>query len=164
MGALGGEISDPGQYGTDTKKLVARARRESDSSTTTTETGVLQIEGLVLKAGRHYRVSTGPLQANSSVLNDVITARIRYTTDGSTATTSSTQLAQMTADHNISAGKGWPILSEITPAADQIVSLLLTVGRTSGSGNALLEGNAVYPICVWVDDAGLDTGNVGISL
>lgn len=164
MSALAGGPADPGQYNTDTRKLVGRGRRETDSSTTTTETGVLRIDGLALKSGRHYRVSTTPMQINSSVLNDVVTVRFRYTTDGSTATTSSTQLGQITADHNISAGKGAPLQGEVTPGSDQTVSLLLTVGRTSGSGNALIEGNAIYPICIWVDDHGPDSGNVGIPM
>lgn len=160
VSALAGGPADPGQYNTDTRRLVARARRETDSSTTTTETAVLRIDGIPLKSGRHYRLSTSVLNVNSSVTTDVITARLRATTDGSTAGTSSTQSVQSTQ----LAARSTLIAVDMTPAADQTVSLLLTVGRTSGSGNVLIEGNAVYPICIWVDDKGLDTGNVGISL
>jgi hypothetical protein len=164
MSALAGQIANPDTYNVDTRKLIARARRETDSTAGTTEAGVLRIDGIAVKSGRHYRISTSPLQVNSTVLNDVVTVRIRIATDGTTATTSSTQLDQMTADHNITAGKGWPIITEHTPGADQTCSVLLTVARTSGTGNVKIEGNAVYPICVWVDDMGPDTGDVGIEL
>lgn len=161
---LGGGIVDPGQYRDDTRKLVARARRETNSTTTTTETDVLRIDGLKVFAGRYYLISTTQLQVQSTVLNDVVTARVRHTTDGSTATTTSAQIGQMTADHNIAAGKGASLLTELTPAIDQTVSLVLTVGRTAGTGAVSLEGNPVYPLCLWVFDMGPDTGNVGISL
>jgi hypothetical protein len=164
MGALAGEQADPAQYGIDTRKLVARGRRESNSTATATTAEVLRLDGVPLKAGRHYRVSTSVLLVTSTVLNDVITCRLTHTTDGTTAVAGSTQLAQMTADHNVSAGKGSPIITELNPASDQTLSLLLTVGRTAGTGNVSIEGNAIYPICVWVDDMGPDTGDIGIEL
>lgn len=159
MTAYAGQIANPQTHNDDVRKLIARARRESDSSTTTTEIGVLRIDGIAVKSGRHYRISAST-NVNSSVSTDVITVRLRATTDGTTATTSSTQLEQATQV----AARSCPIMAELTPGADQTVSLLLTVGRTSGTGNVKIEGNAIYPICVWVDDMGPDTGDVGVEL
>jgi hypothetical protein len=164
VSALSGQIADPQIYNDDTRKLVARARRETDGTTTTTEIGVLRIDGMALKSGRHYVVLTSDIVISSSVNNDVITGRFRYTTDGTTATTSSTQLAQLNGIFNFAAGAGMVITTEINPASDQTVSLLLSVGRTAGTGNVKFLGNAVYPICIWVYDMGVDTGDVGVDL
>lgn len=164
VSALAGAVADPGQYNTDIKRLIARHRRESNSSTTTTEIAVMVVDGIACKSGRHYRISTSPLHLSSSVNTDAITARIRYTTDGSTATTASTQLGQMTVDRDQAASESAPIILELNPASDQTVSLVLTVGRTIGTGNVSIEGNSIYPVCLWVDDMGPDVGDTGIDL
>lgn len=164
VSALAGAIADPGQYNIDIKKLVARARRETTSTTTTTEIAVMRLDSVPVKAGRHYRICTSPLHLLSTVNTDAITARIRYTTDGSTPTTSSTQMGQLTVTRSQAVSDSASMILEHTPASDQELSLLLTVGRTIGTGNVSMEGGATFPIILWVDDMGPDTGNVGINL
>jgi hypothetical protein len=165
VSALAGQIADPGDYNREIKKLIARAGpRVSSSSTTTTEIGVLRVDGIALKAGRHYRVTTSTLLIASSVSTDVVTVRFRSTTDGSTATTSSTQLDLNSAIYNFTAGPGMTMAVDINPVSDIVLSLLLTVARTAGTGNVSLVGGVTFPIGFWVDDMGPDTGSIGISL
>lgn len=164
MTAYAGQIASPADYITDTRKLIGRGSRTTSSSTTTTETSVLRIDGVSLKANRHYRITSSVLFTSSSVNNDVVTVRLRSTTDGTTATTSSTQIGQNNAIWNFAAGPGETVCADVNPGSDVTMSLLLTVGRTAGTGNVSILGASTFPISVWIDDMGPDTGNIGIAL
>lgn len=163
MTAYAGQIANPADYNTDTKKIIARGRRETNSSTTTTETSVLRVDGVVFKAGRMYRVHTSGLALTSSVTTDQVSAKIRIATDGTTATTSSTQIG-LNQDVVNGSGAVQPLATEHTPAADQTGSVLLTVARVSGSGNASIAAGATFPVCLWIEDLGVDVGNTGVLL
>lgn len=145
--------------------LKAIGIRTSNSSTTTTEIGVLRIDDIPILSGHRYKIETNSITLHSSVANDVVRATIRYTTDGSTPTTSSTALcdAQLSAVNttfpatNLASGS-------YVPGSNQTLSALLTVSRQSGTGNAQLLGSATFPIELYINDFGPDSGDVGTDV
>ncbi len=166
MSALAGAIADPGAYAIDMRAgtVIARAHRVTDSTGTTGEQAVLQIESVAVKAGRAYWIGTSTLSVSGGA-GDVVGLRIRYTTDDSTATTSSTVLKYNqttirtgTPDEPISMGSWY------FPSANQNLSLLLTCARIAGTAApALIQGAADLPIQMIVEDRGIDPGDTGIT-
>lgn len=145
--------------------IIARGRRVTTSSTTTTVVGVLRLDGIPIIGGRTYKISTSCISMQSSVANDIVTSNIRYTTDGSTPTTSSAALGGVSATvTNTSFGIAVPFIGYYYPTSNETLSVLLTVGRTAGTGNVSLGGSAVQPIDLFVEDAGYDTGDVGVDI
>lgn len=145
--------------------LKAVGIRNSNSSTTTTEIGVLRIDDIPILSGHRYKIETNSITLHSSVANDVVRATIRYTTDASTPTTSSTQLcdAQLSAVNTT-----FPATSiasgSYVPGSNQTLSVLLTVSRQTGTGNAQLLGSATFPIELYINDLGPDSGDVGVDV
>jgi hypothetical protein len=163
--ALAGEIADPGQYNTDVKKLVGRARRITNSSTTTTEVAVLQLDGIAVKAGRAYLIETNPVGVDTSVANDGGRLVIRYATGGATAAISSTtlDLAQQVIP-NAAHSEHFPVGALYPAASDDTLSILLTVARSTGSGSVGLLADPTFPLDLLVWDCGVDPGDTGIVL
>src|SRR5688572_4356855 len=100
--------------------LIARGRRESNSTSTTTEVGVLRIDDIPLTGGRSYLVQTSSLVLHSSVANDVVRAGIRYTTDGSPPSTSSTLMGIVQERIDATANPpAQPLVVGYFPASDE---------------------------------------------
>lgn len=165
MSALSGQIASPGDYNDDIRGRIARARRITDSTATAgTEQPVLQLDGIVLKAGRVYQFSTSTLLTVTTVANDLLGIRFRYSSTG-TATIASTELEFTDSKNTATSSQGNVILTRsYSPAADETGSLLLTVVRLSGTGNVQILGAAAYPVEILVDDMGPDPGDTGVSL
>jgi len=145
--------------------VIKRGQRITASSTTTTEVGVLRVDDVPVYAGRAYKVWTSPLILDTSVANDVARAHLRYTEDGSLPATSDTQLQ---AAHgvlaNITSGESRVVVANYSPAADGLLSVLLSVSRVSGTGNISISASATFPIDLVVEDMGLDPGDVGVDI
>lgn len=145
--------------------ILARGNRTTSSSTTTTEIGVLRLDDIPIYTGRTYRIWTSPLRMDTSVANDVARAIIRITTDGSTPTTSSAQIcAAQTILPDIASGQSVEISMDYSPAADELLSVLLSVSRQSGTGNISIVGGTGIPIDLMVEDIGLDPGDTGVDI
>lgn len=144
--------------------IVARGNRVSNSSvSTTTEIAVLRLDDIPIFNGRAYSIYTTSLALNSTVASDVITARIRITTDGSTPGIASTQIGLGQEEMGAFA-PAQPIIAEHYPGAAQTLSVLLTVARLSGTGNVTILGSAQFPISLIVTDLGVDPGDIGVDL
>lgn len=165
MTALAGQVASPTDYSTDTKRRVNRGSRVTSPPTTTTEVGVLRLDGVSVLSGHAYTIRTGTLSPVSSIANDYVGIKIRYTSDGTTATTSSTVL-QTVQLRITGAGGGEEASIAVTynPAANQTLSLLLCVSRVSGTGNITFNAGATSPMELWIDHDGVDPGDTGISL
>lgn len=164
MPAYAGQIADPAQYDNDTRKLVARAARITDTSTTTTgELAVLRADGIPLKAGRFYWITTSTLLLVSSANGDGIRARLRASTTG-TATTSDTEIAQALVQTLTGQGSASGICAcPYYPASDTTLSIVLTVVRVQGTGNVKISVvNSLIDFQVF--DCGVDVGNIGVTL
>lgn len=148
--------------------LVKWGQRTTASLTTTTEVGVLRVDGISLVAGRQYRIWTSPLHMDSTVTNDEIRSRLRYNTAG-TATTASAGLPGAMAhvrqtDANVSEDKS--ITVTYTPATNETMSLLLTVARIAGTGNVSLVNapDAENTVQLMVEDIGPAQAQSGVVL
>lgn len=145
--------------------LKAVGIRITNSSTTTTEIGVLRIDDIPILSGHRYVIETNSVTMHSTVTTDCLRMNIRYTTDGSTPTTSNTALcdAQLTVNNNsfptTSMAKG-----SYVPGSNQTLSVLLTIQRITGTGNAQLIGSSTFPIELYISDLGPDTGDVGVDV
>jgi len=145
--------------------IIARARRTTTSTTTTTEVGVLRLDDIPIKANRTYHIITSSLQVTSSGATDGLSANMRYTTDGSTPTTSSTILNySRDGQDNSTTGMSQVVSVSYTPTVDETLSLLLSIQRVSGSGNAQISGSATNPIEILVIDLGPDVTDTGVDI
>jgi len=149
-----------------TQKVIGRGERTTGTSTTTTtELAALRVDDIPLTGGRSYRVSSSCLIVDSSVAGDAITARLRITTDGTTPTTSSTLfggiLEHVSANGAQSASA---IVRYYHPASDETLSVLLTVVRASGTGNASLIAATGFPIDIVIEDLGPSPTDTGVDL
>lgn len=148
-----------------TGRCLARGRRITNSSATSTEVGVQRLDDIPIFAGRMYLIKSSSLLLNSSVANDVAVARFRITTDGSTPTTASPLLTQAgTRIDNTSTGDYVNVLGPYMPTADETLSILMSVGRGAGTGNISMLYSSVTPIDMMLFDCGEDPGDTGVDL
>lgn len=140
-------------------------RRTTASLSTTTEVGVLRLDGLALTAGRQYMISTCPLNMFSTVAGDLIEAAIRVSTVGA-ATTTSTHLTGLAESAYSGGGSQRTQCLQVTyaPGATGTLSVLLSVARSGGTGSVSIIGSAGYPIELWVEDMGLAAPDSGIDI
>jgi hypothetical protein len=145
--------------------IIKRHRRTTTSTTTTTEVGVIRFDDVPVVGGRLYHIYTSTLQLASSVNNDGLAANLRYTEDGSTPSTSSTVMTSF-RDQQVNATTGFTGMISVmyAPASDLELSLLLTVARITGTGNAQMSGSATFPIDLVIEDIGIDPGSTGTNI
>jgi hypothetical protein len=168
VGALTVNAGDTGTadaWNLDTKKVATRGERTTGSSTTTSTVGVLRLDDIPLAAGRVYKICTSALNLDTSVDADVVRAEMRYTTDGSTPTTASTAM-MLGAMKLAAAAAAQPVVLQRTysPASAETLSLLMCVNRVSGTGSVSILGDPTFPIQMWVEDGGLDPGDVATEI
>lgn len=144
-------------------QCIARGNRTTSSTTTTSEIGVIRISA-ALKAGQVYLIKTSPLLLYSNTSGDFVFGRLRYTTDGSTPSTSSTILTSISgyagASQTIT-----PLVAKYVPSSDITFGLLLTTGRSAGSGTVGVVANSNVPdIDLMIMAAGADPGDTGVDI
>lgn len=164
MAFLAGETVTAGELGLATTRVVARGRRASNSTATATEVGVLRIDDVVLTSGHLYAVEVCNIILSSTVTTDTAVVNIRYTTDGSTPSTASTNMGFLRGPvGNPNASHG---LIRFYPASSaDTLSLLLTVGRAAGTGNVSITANGtVNPLDMILWDLGDDPGDTGVDI
>lgn len=148
-----------------TKKLIARGNRLTNSTGTTTEVGVLRLDDIPIIGGRIYQISTSTLLLATNTANDFVNAKIRYTTDGSTPTTSSSLLTQTGGRIEATSSGDFAYLSGLyAPASDETLSVLLTVARGSGAGTVAINYGSSVPIELYIVDLGVDPGDTGTDI
>lgn len=148
-------------------RIIARGRRTTSSTTTTTIVGVLRLDDIPITAGKVYSIRTGTLNLDSSVAADHIRGIIRYTTDGSTPTTTSTILPGGLCDSgqaNAGFGEANMIETLYIPAANETLSLLLCVQRVNGTGSVGIVNVGGYQTELIVEDIGEDPGDTGTDI
>lgn len=148
--------------------ILANGWRDTSTGTTTTEVGVLRIDDIPILIGRAYRIETGALHAQCSVLDDFAGFQIRYTTDGSTPTTGSAVLpgSKISDTHSniFTIFNVGTILTVYRPTANETLSLLLTVLRVAGSGNVQSFGSTDQRVQLMITDVGKAKANVGTAI
>lgn len=148
------------------KGVIARGRRNTNSSTTTSEIGVLRLDDKPILAGRIYRIYTSVLRGDNAVSNNLVGARIRYTTDGSTPTTSSSIIPGGEAKYrqtDTANPEDFVVTTTYTPTGAETLSLLLTVYSPNADTVGLL-GSATNIIQIVIEDGGIDPGDDGVDI
>ncbi len=151
------------------RKRVARARRTSNSSatTSTTSVGVLRLDDVPVKAGVNYAI-TYKLTGDTTTATDTLRTLIRRTTDGSTPTTSSTLLTGSGGETSFSSGSSGSTLTvttDYTPVTDELLSLLLCIQHNLGTSSMIAQADGgIFLTEMYVDDMGDDPGNTGTSV
>lgn len=146
-------------------EIAKGLRGSSSATTTTTEIGVLRIDDIQLKSGVEYRISTGTLLLDSTVAGDQVVAQIRYTTDGSTPSLTSTVLAVGTAHMGGTNSQGTTVIERVyAPPSDLQLSLLLTLTRGSGTGTVQMLNTTSAPIGIYIDHLGNVVTDVGVAV
>lgn len=145
------------------KGVLARGRRTSATGTiTTTETLVIRLDNIPVKAGRLYRISTSNINMDTTVANDIGTCRIRISTAGS-ATTASTQIANIRQTIDDATNSNIVNLDTFyAPASDATLSVLLSAIRQAGSGNLVVFCSGTDILDLVVTDYGPDPGDTGV--
>lgn len=148
--------------------LLARSRRITTSSTSTSSTAVpvRRVDNIQARAGNVLRVCTGTIHPTSTAAGDNIRVEIRYSTSG-VATTASPVLPGARAFElfgNASFGNTTILDTTYTPAVDETISLLLCVARDSGSGNVSLFADGTRVTELRAYDELPDPGNTGTDL
>lgn len=137
----------------------------STSTTTNAELAVMQITGIPLKAGVLYHIFTSDLFMDSTVVNDAMKVQMRFTTDGSTPTLSSTIFTSIEIGLASSVGEGKANMSRIyIPANDETLGLVLSIIRTNGTGNVRLVDTAGFTTEIAVQACGMAPSNTGVAL
>lgn len=167
MAFAAGEITTADKLNRATEKCIARGRRITASSTTTSIVGVLRIDGMSFRAGYLYGVFTNGLALDSDVNNDIIRAEIRYDVTGASATTSSGALpgaAIQQRQTDAAQSENACLAGLYAPGSDETVSMLLVVRRITGTGNARIFADATNSTDLWVSNLGEDPGDTGIDV
>lgn len=136
-------------------EVLATYTRTTSSTATTSEVGVIRIDNIALPAGQSVEISTANLWLTGGT-GDSVRSFIRANTAG-VATTSSTVVPGAEAGvtiGNISYDETKGILAVYTAASAVTLSLLLTVVRAAGSGNASISGSADKIISMMVKTVG----------
>lgn len=151
------------------RKRVARARRVSNSTatTSTTEVGVLRLDDIPVLAGHNYSIGY-QCSMDVATVTDTMRALIRFTADGSTPSTSSGVLAGSGSEGMVASATTTEAIfveTDYTPAADELLSVLLTIRHVIGTGNIILQADAsVFHTQIWIDDMGDDPGDTGVDI
>lgn len=144
--------------------VIARGNRQTNSTASATETGVIRLDNIPMTNGRAYWIGTNPLSIDTTVNNDIGRILLRINTAG-VATTASTniwlgqvRLADNTAAEQLSAGVVY------IPSGTVTASVLLSHTRAGGTGNIQVLSSSVLPTDLLVVDLGEDPGDTGTDI
>lgn len=157
------DLNRTGGYGV----CVARARRETNSSSTSaaTELPVLRLDDIPVEQGHLYDIVTNPLLLDTTVANDVMRVLLRIDETGADATIASTNISlNQRQIPNASQSETCMLGTTRAASAAGLWSVLLSVVRQSGTGTGQIFGATTHPIEIKIIDLGMDPGDTGVDL
>lgn len=162
--ALGrASVSDVATSG---RGAIARGLRITNSSTTTTEVGVLRIDNIPVFEGRLYRVwlATSVIFF-STVANDLLEGRFYYSLTG-LATIGVNLFGTISIESRTAGGAQYTdgTGAFLPSPGTGTMSVLFTVLRTAGTGTISVQASANYPVHLVVEDIGPDPGDTGVDV
>jgi hypothetical protein len=138
--------------------LIARAQRPTTKTITTSETGILRLDSLPLKAGRAYKITAPHLRVDFVTATDRAAFRFRVSTSGAAGTGSSAIARVETGDVQSAHLEAMRI-----PGSDEVLSVLLCGIQYVGSSTATVQGDE-SGIEIWVEDLGPATADTGVDI
>jgi len=155
---------------TGSQSFIKRGRRNtSTGNVTTTETGILRIDNVPVRAGSIYQISTGELNLDTDVVGTIGTAKARAfyqaTTGGVCTVANGTQFGLFRAYQDDATQSNVGNLSCVYIAtADGYISVLLTIVRQGGTGNVVAFASSGEPLDLFIQYGGSDPGDTGVVL
>jgi hypothetical protein len=139
-------------------------RTTSVSSLAGAETSISRIDNIAFLGGVFYTIETTTL-STSVVAGETGKLAIRLSTAG-VATTASAALdiVEFNANSGTAPQQGAQCVAYYAPAGNATGSVLLTVGRTGGTGTVTVNGNSTQPIVLMVKAWGKAPTASGVSL
>lgn len=170
MAALtAGQVLTAGLLNRKLRKNVARGRRTTSSTATTSTTyvSVLRLDDIPLTAGITYRI-TWKAHFSIATATDVLAGLLFYTVDGSTPTTSSTAVPGSAGEVDFASTSQQPVCTVVTsytPVTDETLSVLLGVKHIVGTSSGTMTANGFGTTTeMYIDDMGDDPGDTGTDL
>jgi hypothetical protein len=154
---------------TSAQVVIARARRiTATGNITTTETPVLRLDNIPVRAGKIYQINTSGINIDTDTANAIGTMKMRIAYavgTGTLATISSPQFGQMrnTVDDIVSSNI-IPLSGFYIASADGYISILLACQRVGGSGNLVVFCASNEILDLVVQFGGADPGDTGVVL
>jgi len=146
--------------------VVGRGQRLTPPANTTAELAILSLAPVLVRSGRAYKITAPGLQVFGTATSgaNLIRGVLRYTVDGSAVGLTSTVLAQIDVNADTSGHNTLLHLEQdLYPATDGQLAVLLSYLRAAGTGSAGMQGSALYPITLRVEDMGVDPGDTSTS-
>jgi hypothetical protein len=165
MGLGAGQVAKDTDFAT-LSKIIAWGSRSTSSTGTTSEVGVLRLDGIAITSGHMYRIYTGPLALYSNVTSDTVAGNIRTSaavasTPATTASPALGQALKFTANAtSTSFPETKPLIQVYTATLTGLLSVLLTVSRMQGTGTVSIQTGCD----MWVEEIGLSVGNTGVAM
>lgn len=161
-----GKIYDGTQWVPETGTILAYGERTSDKVYSGTEVGVLRLDSVPIFNGYRYIICTSVLDLAESTSGDTGQAFLRFRTDGTAAGTSDTvlQTADVNANSSFVPRNSATFAEPYVAGANGTLSVLLSLGRSGGSGNITMLGAATRPIRLFIVQGGKDPGNTGVVI
>lgn len=133
--------------------VIARWRRETSKTflaSPGTELGVVRIDGVALLGGIYYTIETNSLSI-TSVSGETALSNARLSTGGA-ATIASAVIGYVEANCStaFSPRQSPTLVAEYAPVSNVTASVLLTITRSGGTGNTVMNGSATQPIILMV--------------
>lgn len=169
-GIVAGEKATATRVNFEFRDIIARGRRVTASTGTTTIVGVERLDDIPVVTGRSYNIRATGMFARSTVASDRVLIEVRHTTDGSTPSTSSAVLPGGQSYHQANvtgtsaAHTRAQIDFEYEPGSDQTLSLLLTLARDLGTGTVDLFSNSSHALELKIYDSGPAVGDTGTDI
>lgn len=159
-----------GALETGQQAYIKRGRRTTVPATVNlTETGILRIDNIPVRAGCIYNISTAELNLDVDSNNTIAVGRIRQfyqATSGGVCTVGNGTLVSLNrmtqpnaAQSNVTTMNGIYIAT-----ADGFISALFTIVVQSGSGGITFFAAPTEPFDMFVQFGGIDPGDSGVVL
>lgn len=154
--------------------VIAQGIRTSNKvpAPSSPEGGVMRLDNVALLGGRSYMVTVTGVriaQSGTQTVNDHYTSRIRLQTDGTAATTASTEIGRMevtigsaatSANDSVPMIVGWT-----NPSADALTSsVIFTFVRNAGTATPNIQAADPGGIVFSVVDMGIAVANTVVNL
>jgi hypothetical protein len=144
---------------------IAFGERLTPSTASAGSQGVLRLDNVPIVSGQNYLVTTNSFLLFNTVIADVGSARLAFSTSGVATTGSSTMaIYNSPAIPGTGNGVGAMLSVQYQATTTGLLSVLLWTVRLGGSGNISIFGNAISPIQLSIFHVNGPVANTGVAI
>lgn len=158
-----------GTFSSAPKGVIARGfvTTQSNGGVGANPTSAMRLDNVSLQANHMYRIFTNNATLFGTA-NDTDSMNIRFKTGGGAAGTGDAELPGARSEVKLINGGGTAGMARCdtvyVPGADQVVSLLVTGERNTGSGTVIVYADATNILALTVVDLGIAPTNTAVDL